>query len=69
MEKEIKGYDVIFYRTIWSGLHLKKEWRWKIITDNGHNIGSSSEGYINKADCIYNAKSVGKSLTENNYIL
>ncbi len=32
------------------------EWRWRRIAPNGNNVGASSEGYANKADCIANAE-------------
>lgn len=32
------------------------EWRWNRKASNGETVGSSSEGYKNKADCINNAK-------------
>ena len=34
----------------------KDEWRWKRIAVNGQNVGASSEGYINKSDCLDNTK-------------
>lgn len=37
----------------------RKEWRWKRYAPNNRTVGSSSEGYKNKSDCIDNAKRVG----------
>jgi uncharacterized protein YegP (UPF0339 family) len=37
------------------------EWRWRRIAPNGKIVGSSSEGYHNKTDCISNAKRHGYS--------
>lgn len=37
----------------------KKEWRWSRIAPNGKIVGASTEGYINKSDCIANAKRNG----------
>ena len=34
-------------------------WRWRRIAPNGRIVGSSSEGYKNKIDCIYNARRNG----------
>ncbi len=34
----------------------KNEYRWRRISSNGRNVGASSEGYINKQDCIDNAE-------------
>jgi uncharacterized protein YegP (UPF0339 family) len=31
------------------------EWRWRRIAPNGRIVGSSSQGYNNKNDCIANA--------------
>lgn len=39
-------------------------WRWKITADNGNIIGSSSEGYSNKQDAVYNFCSVGMTIIE-----
>lgn len=30
----------------------KNEWRWKFIASNGKTIAVSSEGYVNKSDCL-----------------
>ena len=35
------------------------EWRWRRTTRNGEIVGSSNEGYKDKADCIANAKRCG----------
>lgn len=37
----------------------KEEWRWRRISNNGNIVGSSSEGYKNKADCVANAQRNG----------
>jgi uncharacterized protein YegP (UPF0339 family) len=37
----------------------KGEWRWRRISSNGNIVGSSSQGYVNKEDCIANAKRNG----------
>lgn len=37
----------------------KKEWRWNRIAPNGKTVGSSAEGYKNRADCVANAKRNG----------
>jgi len=34
-------------------------WRWRRIAPNGKIVGASSQGYINKRDCINNAKRNG----------
>ena len=34
----------------------KGEWRWRRVAVNRNNVGASSEGYVNKSDCIDNAK-------------
>lgn len=35
------------------------DWRWRRTARNGNIVGSSSEGYKNKSDCIANAKRNG----------
>jgi uncharacterized protein YegP (UPF0339 family) len=35
------------------------EWRWRRFAENGEEIGASTEGYKNRADCIENAKMNG----------
>jgi uncharacterized protein YegP (UPF0339 family) len=37
----------------------KGEWRWRRIAPNGRKVGSSSEGYKNRPDCVANAKREG----------
>jgi uncharacterized protein YegP (UPF0339 family) len=36
-----------------------KQWRWRRTAPNGRIVGSSSEGYRNRADCVANAKRNG----------
>lgn len=62
MAKNIHTHKVTFYRKL-NFSSFKKEWRWKIKAKNGNVIATSSEGYINKQDCFYNAKSTARSLT------
>ena len=57
MAKQIHTHKVTFYKSFW-----KMEWRWKIVAKNGNIIASSSEGYKNKQDCVYNAKSTARSI-------
>ena len=35
------------------------EWRWRRIARNGRIVGASSQGYVNKSDCIENARRNG----------
>jgi len=35
------------------------EWRWRRIAPNGRKVGASSEGYVNKSDCVSNARRNG----------
>lgn len=37
----------------------KGEWRWRRKSSNGRIVGSSSEGYVNRADCVKNAERSG----------
>ena len=34
-------------------------WRWRRYAPNGVLVGASTEGYVNKADCIANARRHG----------
>ena len=31
------------------------EWRWRRTNANGEIVAASSEGYVNRAECVYNA--------------
>ncbi|EMZ7034343.1 DUF1508 domain-containing protein [Salmonella enterica] len=35
------------------------EWRWRRIASNGRIVGASSQGYVNRADCVDNARRNG----------
>ena len=35
------------------------EWRWRRTASNGRIVGSSSQGYENRSDCISNARRHG----------
>lgn len=61
--KEIKSYKVELYQSLWNGLSLRREWRWRVKATNGKIIGAATESYVNKSDAIYNIKSLGLSLT------
>ncbi|MCO6500522.1 MAG: DUF1508 domain-containing protein [Vicingus serpentipes] len=37
----------------------RKEWRWRRTASNGRIVGASTEGYINRIDCILNAERNG----------
>lgn len=34
-------------------------WRWRRTASNGRIVGSSSQGYVNRADCVENARRNG----------
>tara|TARA_Y100000815_G_scaffold233890_1_gene225675 strand:+ start:1964 stop:2161 length:198 start_codon:yes stop_codon:yes gene_type:complete len=38
-------------------------WRWRRTASNGRIVGASSEGYVNKSDCISNARRNGMTCT------
>ena len=38
-----------------------REWRWRRIAPNGTTVGASTQGYVNKSDCIANARRHGYS--------
>lgn len=31
-------------------------WRWRRVATNGNIVGASTEGYVNRADCVSNAR-------------
>ncbi len=37
------------------------EWRWRFKAANGETIAVSSEGYVNKSDCLHGIKLVKSS--------
>ena len=37
-------------------------WRWRRTASNGNIVGASTEGYVNKSDCIANAKRNGNDM-------
>lgn len=37
----------------------EKKWRWRRTAANGVIVGASSQGYVNKSDCIDNARRHG----------
>lgn len=39
------------------------KWRWKRTAKNGSIVGASTQGYVNKSDCIDNAKLNGCDCT------
>lgn len=39
------------------------QWRWRRTASNGNIVGAATEGYVNKSDCIANAKRNGMTCT------
>ena len=37
----------------------KGEWRWRRTASNGNIVGASTQGYVNKSDCVANAQRNG----------
>ncbi|HOF66285.1 MAG TPA: DUF1508 domain-containing protein [Candidatus Fermentibacter daniensis] len=37
------------------------EWRWTLVAQNGNKVGTSGEGYTNKADCLSIIESIKKN--------
>lgn len=35
------------------------DWRWRRVASNGREVGASTEGYRNRADCVANARRHG----------
>ena len=40
-----------------------KNWRWRRTASNGNIVGAATEGYVNKSDCIANARRNGMTCT------
>ena len=38
-------------------------WRWRRTASNGRIVGASTEGYVNKSDCLTNAQRNGMGCT------
>lgn len=34
----------------------RNKWRWRLGSDNNKIIAASTQGYVNRLDCVYNAK-------------
>ena len=43
----------------WEIYHNYDGWRWRRTASNGKVVGASTEAYVNKSDCIANAKRNG----------
>ncbi|MEO9458253.1 MAG: DUF1508 domain-containing protein [Lentilitoribacter sp.] len=41
----------------------RTQWRWKRTARNGNIVGASTEGYVNRVDCVSNAHRNGMSCT------
>ena len=37
----------------------ENKWRWRRTAPNGNIVGASTEGYMNRADCVGNARRNG----------
>ncbi|WP_159951455.1 YegP family protein [Rhizobium sp. 18065] len=44
-------------------IHQSGGWRWRRTASNGRIVGSSTESYVNKGDCIANAQRNGMTCT------
>jgi len=42
---------------------VAEKWRWRRTASNGRIVGASTEGYVNKSDCISNAQRNGCNCT------
>ena len=42
-------------------MDIAGEWRWRFKAANGKQIGASSEGYVNKADCLHSIDLIKQS--------
>lgn len=68
MEKEIKAHPFEIYAVKVNRYKpFKKtqtQYRWRIKANNGKIVDASTESFVNRADCEYNAKSSAKSIIE-----
>lgn len=55
---KLEGYTMEIYQDP-SG-----NYRWRVIAQNGQNVGSANEGFSSKASCMNNAKSLAKALNQ-----
>lgn len=59
--RQVKSYELKFtYK--FSLKSMKKLWRWTIVATNGEIIDSSTQGFVSKDDCEYNAKCTAVSI-------
>jgi uncharacterized protein YegP (UPF0339 family) len=47
----------------WEIYHNSDGWRWRRTASNGRIVGSSSQGYSNRQDCVDNARRNGMTCT------
>ena len=47
----------------WEIYNTSGGWRWRRTASNGRIVGSSTESYVNRTDCISNARRHGMSCT------
>jgi uncharacterized protein YegP (UPF0339 family) len=52
------------YKLIFKQHRITRQWRWKIVADNGKVVAASSESFWRKKGCEDNAKLTGKSITK-----
>ncbi len=43
----------------WEIYQSSSQWRWRRTASNGDIVGASTESYVNKSDCIANARRNG----------
>lgn len=48
---------------VWEIYHATDGWRWKRSASNGRIVGSSTEAYVNRSNCIDNAGRNGMTCT------
>ncbi|WP_151991727.1 DUF1508 domain-containing protein [Sphingomonas aurantiaca] len=44
-------------------IYQSSGWHWRRTATNGKIVGASTEGYVNKSDCISNAQRNGMTCT------
>ena len=47
----------------WEIYKARDGWRWRRTAPNGNIVGASTEAYVNKSDCIANARRNGMDCT------
>jgi len=61
--REVISYE-LKYTHKFSLTRMRHLWRWRIVATNGKIIDSSTQGFVNKYNCNYNAKCSALSISK-----